>query len=140
MGALSVVISAMLASIFLNEKLTFFGWLGCSLCIVRHRPFVSHHFSLLSFRLALSSSLSMACPCPIAFASSLTPSLGPQEQTPSQITKFESLFLAPSFLAYIGVLITIALSIIIYFGPKFVLPLLPHPPLIPSPSGTARII
>lgn len=34
MGALSVVISAMLSSIFLKEKLTFFGWLGCSLCIV----------------------------------------------------------------------------------------------------------
>ena len=35
MGALSVVISAILSSFFLNEKLTMFGWLGCSLCIVR---------------------------------------------------------------------------------------------------------
>ncbi|KAH9961547.1 magnesium transporter NIPA-domain-containing protein [Russula dissimulans] len=33
LGALSVVISAILSSIFLNEKLTFFGWLGCALCI-----------------------------------------------------------------------------------------------------------
>jgi drug/metabolite transporter (DMT)-like permease len=34
LGALSVVISAILSSIFLNEKLSFFGWLGCGLCIV----------------------------------------------------------------------------------------------------------
>ena len=36
LGALSVVISAILSSIFLKEKLTFFGWLGCALCVVRH--------------------------------------------------------------------------------------------------------
>ena len=35
MGALSVVICAILSSFFLNEKLTLFGWLGCGLCIVR---------------------------------------------------------------------------------------------------------
>jgi magnesium transporter len=35
LGALSVVISAIMSSLFLNEKLTFFGWLGCGLCIVR---------------------------------------------------------------------------------------------------------
>ncbi|KAG8932276.1 hypothetical protein FRC01_014807 [Tulasnella sp. 417] len=34
LGALSVVICAMLSSIFLNEKLTFFGWIGCFQCIV----------------------------------------------------------------------------------------------------------
>ena len=34
LGALSVVICAILSSIFLNEKLNFFGWLGCGLCIV----------------------------------------------------------------------------------------------------------
>ncbi|KIK51270.1 hypothetical protein GYMLUDRAFT_50681 [Collybiopsis luxurians FD-317 M1] len=34
LGALSVVICAILSSIFLQEKLTFFGWLGCGLCIV----------------------------------------------------------------------------------------------------------
>lgn len=36
LGALSVVVCAILSSFFLNEKLTFFGWLGCGLCIVRH--------------------------------------------------------------------------------------------------------
>ncbi|KAF8720156.1 hypothetical protein AX14_011256 [Amanita brunnescens Koide BX004] len=34
LGALSVVVCAMLSSIFLNEKLTFFGWLGCALCLL----------------------------------------------------------------------------------------------------------
>jgi len=34
LGALSVVICAILSSIFLKETLTFFGWLGCALCIV----------------------------------------------------------------------------------------------------------
>ncbi|ESK88765.1 duf803 domain membrane protein [Moniliophthora roreri MCA 2997] len=34
LGALSVVVCAILSSIFLKEKLTFFGWLGCGLCII----------------------------------------------------------------------------------------------------------
>lgn len=34
LGALSVVVCAILSSFFLNEKLTFFGWLGCTLCIL----------------------------------------------------------------------------------------------------------
>ncbi|CAK5265525.1 unnamed protein product [Mycena citricolor] len=34
LGALSVVVCAILSSIFLNEKLSFFGWLGCALCIL----------------------------------------------------------------------------------------------------------
>ncbi|KAF4621214.1 hypothetical protein D9613_000094 [Agrocybe pediades] len=34
LGALSVVICAILSSLFLNEKLSFFGWLGCALCIL----------------------------------------------------------------------------------------------------------
>lgn len=34
MGALSVVICAILSSIFLKERLTFFGKVGCFLCIV----------------------------------------------------------------------------------------------------------
>ncbi|KAI0313941.1 magnesium transporter NIPA-domain-containing protein [Amylostereum chailletii] len=34
LGALSVVISAILSSIFLKEKLSMFGWLGCGLCIL----------------------------------------------------------------------------------------------------------
>ena len=41
MGALSVVICAILSSLFLNEKLSFFGWLGCALCVVRAPATVS---------------------------------------------------------------------------------------------------
>ena len=37
LGALSVVICAITSSIFLKEKLSFFGWLGCGLCIVSCR-------------------------------------------------------------------------------------------------------
>lgn len=118
MGALSVVISAILSSIFLNEKLTFFGWLGCSLCIVC--PFLLCFLSHLTpSRSVLSSSHSTACPSHSCL-SVPNPLQGPQEQTPSEISQFKTMFLAPGFLAYIGVLITIALSIIIYFGPKSV--------------------
>ena len=46
--------------------------------------------------------------------------VGPQEQTVSQITAFQKLFLAPGFLSYAGVLIAASLSIIFYFGPKYV--------------------
>jgi hypothetical protein len=35
LGALSVVVCAILSSIFLKERLTLLGWLGCGLCIVR---------------------------------------------------------------------------------------------------------
>jgi drug/metabolite transporter (DMT)-like permease len=86
MGALSVVICAIMSSIFLKEKLTFFGWMGCALCIIG------------STIIALN---------------------GPQEQTPSEIAEFKKMFIAPAFLAYISVLISVALSIIIYFGPKY---------------------
>jgi hypothetical protein len=50
--------------------------------------------------------------------------LGPQEQTVSQITDFQKLFLAPGFVCYAGVLIATSLSIIFYFGPKYVFVLL----------------
>lgn len=69
-----------------QRKLTFFGWLGCALCIIG------------STIIALN---------------------GPQEQTPGEIEQFKKLFLAPGFLGYIAALITVALSIIFYFGPKY---------------------
>ncbi|WVO17108.1 hypothetical protein L204_104798 [Cryptococcus depauperatus] len=34
MGALSVVVAAVLSHFLLKEKLTFFGWIGCTLCIM----------------------------------------------------------------------------------------------------------
>jgi len=55
---------------------------------------------------------------------------GPQESTPSEISDFKVLFVSPGFLAYSSVLVAIALSIIIYFGPRFeftstIIPLMP---------------
>lgn len=87
----------------------------------------------IPFRSVPSSLRSMACPCPYLPAPTLTCFLGPQEQTPSQISQFKVMFLAPGFLAYIGVLITVALSIIIYFAPKSVFPPLPLPSPISHP-------
>ncbi|KIY47907.1 DUF803-domain-containing protein, partial [Fistulina hepatica ATCC 64428] len=86
LGALSVVVCAILSSIFLKEKLSFFGWMGCALCI------------LGSIIIALN---------------------GPSENSVGNIRKFQKLFLAPGFLAYGGVLIASALSIIFYFGPRY---------------------
>ena len=48
LGALSVVISAIMSSIFLDEKLTFFGWLGCALCIVRPVPLRAFAFFVVN--------------------------------------------------------------------------------------------
>ncbi|PPQ73672.1 hypothetical protein CVT24_007333 [Panaeolus cyanescens] len=86
LGALSVVVCAILSSLFLNEKLSFFGWLGCGLCI------------LGSVIIALN---------------------GPKEETIGQIKEFQKLFLAPGFLAFISVLITASLVIVLYFAPKY---------------------
>jgi magnesium transporter len=44
----------------------------------------------------------------------------------SQITDFQKLFLSAGFLAYAGVLIAISLSVIFYFGPKYVFIFLSH--------------
>lgn len=43
----------------------------------------------------------------------------PGESATGQIREFQKLFLAPGFLAYISVLITISLVIMFYFGPKY---------------------
>jgi len=82
MGALSVVICAILSHFFLNESLTTFGALGCALCIVRthqHVPYRTHltRTQVGSVVIALN---------------------GPQEATVGQILAFQKLFLSPGFL------------------------------------------
>lgn len=105
MGALSVVICAILSSLFLKEKLTLFGWLGCSLCIVRiinwPQPYT---YNIVRFCVQLGSII-------IALN-------GPEEPSVGQITEFQKLFLSPGFLVYGSVLIAGALVIIFYFAPK----------------------
>ncbi|KAH8118979.1 DUF803-domain-containing protein [Phellopilus nigrolimitatus] len=86
LGALSVVISAILSHLILKEKLTIFGWIGCTQCI------------LGAIIIALN---------------------GPEEQSVSTIDAFKDLFLAPWFLAYGGVCIAVALTIVFFVAPKY---------------------
>lgn len=124
LGAISVVVSAMLSSLILKEKLTFFGWLGCGLCIVRpaHSPYLST--ALPVFPLSVPDWIHGHCPQWFVYSFPSSASLhhlhatGPQEASVGQITEFEKLFIAPGFLVYISVLFAISFSIMFYFGPK----------------------
>ena len=126
LGALSVVICAILSSIFLNEKLNFFGWLGCGLCIVSVSPFFTPG-SLLnqsnswvrSLSLSMVSYPSQSLKTKIALIAFSCK--GPQEPTIGKITVFEKLFISPGFLSFAGVLIVAALVIVFYFAPRSVL-------------------
>ncbi|KDR67775.1 hypothetical protein GALMADRAFT_146799 [Galerina marginata CBS 339.88] len=147
LGALSVVICAILSSFFLNEKLSFFGWLGCTLCIVSSLADVMlliqdsplHFQSLAQSSLPSTPSITIiaftALPCNLLSLHTFRPLFstrgrhfllngcryypGPQEQTVGQITEFQKLFLAPGFLSFISVLIVTSLVIIFFFAPKY---------------------
>jgi uncharacterized membrane protein len=101
MGALSVVVCAILSHFFLKESLTFFvslqrtmertetdeqGWIGCTLCIIG------------SVVLALNA---------------------PEEQSVTTIASFKRLFLAPGFLVWAAILIVISLVLIFYAVPRW---------------------
>ena len=126
MGALSVVICAILSSLFLNEKLSFFGWLGCALCVVRAPATVScvpdlspHPSAWLGHHRA-----QRYCFAPSSRSEhgqlSWVMLTGPQEESIGQITEFQKLFLSPGFLVYGGILIAAALVIVFYFAPRCV--------------------
>ncbi|KDQ27408.1 hypothetical protein PLEOSDRAFT_1104099 [Pleurotus ostreatus PC15] len=127
LGALSVVVCAILSSFFLNEKLSFFGWLGCILCI------------LGSVVIALNGVFSRSPPAPRTrtyhvvaanhFSGGMTIGgarngvavilLIIEEATVGQIREFMKLFIAPGFLAYISVIFAASLVLIFYFAPKY---------------------
>lgn len=102
MGALSVVVCAILSHFFLKESLTFFvspsqksnstgnssrqGWIGCTLCIIG------------SVVLALNA---------------------PEEQSVTTIAGFKRLFLSPGFLVWASLLIVISLVLIFYAVPRW---------------------
>lgn len=103
MGALSVVVCAILSHFFLKESLTFFvspadrqrwkckseepqGWIGCTLCIIG------------SVILALNA---------------------PEEQSVTTIEGFKRLFLAPGFLVWASLLIIVSLVLIFYAVPRW---------------------
>jgi hypothetical protein len=139
MGALSVVICAMLSSIFLNEKLSFFGWLGCGLCIVSTLLRLYLCVPNVCRSVLLSSLLTVIIYNERAlYTRAYLSCKGPQETTPGEIEAFMQLFIAPGFLVYISLLIVIALSIIFYFGPKSVSnPISLYVPLISTHSDMA---
>ena len=123
LGALSVVICAILSSIFLNEKLNFFGWLGCGLCIVSVSFLTSGSQLNQSKSWVRSLSLSMVSYSIVVSRIIITAlsHKGPQEPTIGKITVFEKLFIAPGFVSFAGCLIVAALVIIFFFAPKSVL-------------------
>ncbi|KAK4048239.1 hypothetical protein OIV83_004944 [Microbotryomycetes sp. JL201] len=104
LGALSVVVCAILSSIFLKacgfaqaqelftdgaasqEKLTFFGKIGCLLAIL---------------------------------GSTIVALNGPQEQTATTIAAFKKLFLAPGFLAWGSIVIAASLFLVFWAVPRY---------------------
>jgi magnesium transporter len=97
MGALSVVVCAIMSHFFLKESLTFFvslylsklndqGWIGCTLCIIG------------ATILALNA---------------------PEEQSVTTIEAFKWLFLAPGYLVWMCLCIAFALFMIFYGGPRW---------------------
>ena len=101
MGALSVVICAILSHFFLKESLTFFvsfdlhwfdpahsmqGWIGCTLCIIG------------ATILALNA---------------------PEQQSVTTIAGFKHLFLSPGFLVWGSLLIVTAGVLIFFVAPRY---------------------
>lgn len=86
LGALSVIVTAVMASKFLNEKLNLLGKLGCLLCVLGSIIIVIH---------------------------------SPKEV---EINDLDLLILKlqdATFITYVVVVLTVAMSIVLYFGPKF---------------------
>lgn len=102
MGALSVVVAAILSHFLLKETLTFFvslsplppasrglteqGWIGCTLCIMG------------ATILALNA---------------------PEQQSVTTIAAFEKMFLAPGFLVWGSLCIAVSLVIVFYVAPRW---------------------
>jgi hypothetical protein len=111
-----------MSSLFLGEKLTFFGWLGCALCIVRPIPRVlctpiinSSLDWIVNHRLEWQVGQVVVA---VFRFSSLTDHSGPQEASVGEIREFQKLFLSPLFVVYISLVILGSLVIMFYFGPK----------------------
>lgn len=87
MGALSVVISAVLSHYLLQEKLTLFGWLGCALCVLG--------------------------------AAIIGLNGGGEHGGTGDIRTFEKSFIAPGFLAWLGICVVFALILAIFVMPRW---------------------
>lgn len=86
MGALSVVISAMLSHFVLKETLTLFGWLGCALCVL---------------------------------GAAIIGLNGGDSGSSGDIRAFEKLFVAPGFLAWLGICAVVAIALAVFAMPRW---------------------
>lgn len=86
LGALSVIVTAVLASKFLNEKLNLLGKLGCLLCVLGSIIIVLH---------------------------------SPKEVEIDDLNLLVEKLQDATFITYIIVILTIAMFIAFYFGPKY---------------------
>lgn len=86
LGALSVLVSAVLASKYLNEKLNLLGKIGCLLCILGSTMIVLH---------------------------------APKEREVDDLEDLMTKMKEPAFIGYVITVITVTISIIFHFGPKY---------------------
>ncbi|CAL4133679.1 unnamed protein product [Meganyctiphanes norvegica] len=86
LGALSVIVTAILSAYFLGEDLNILGKIGCALCLLGSTVVVIH---------------------------------APQE---SEVTSMEDLavkLVDPGFIVYVVIVLTIALVMLLHFGPRY---------------------
>lgn len=86
LGALSVIVTAILASKFLNEKLNLLGKLGCLLCVLGSIIIVIH---------------------------------SPKEVEVEDLNLLVEKLQDSTFIAYVIIVLTVAMFIAFYFGPKY---------------------
>ncbi|XP_063699508.1 magnesium transporter NIPA2 [Culicoides brevitarsis] len=86
LGALSVIVAAILSSHFLNERLNLLGKLGCFLCIIGSTIIVIH---------------------------------SPKEAEVENLALLKEKLTDTSFIVYVGVIMTLALFMAIYWAPKY---------------------
>ncbi|KAK6946391.1 Magnesium transporter NIPA [Dillenia turbinata] len=86
LGALSIIVSAVLAHFMLKERLRKMGIVGCVTCIVGSIVIVLH---------------------------------APQEHTPDSVLEIWKLATEPAFLIYVVATVSIVLTLILYFEPRY---------------------
>lgn len=104
LGALSVVVCAILSSIFLKERLSFFGKVGCALCIV--------------------GAAIIALNGPEEQSATTIPEVRPplcifDSASQCEHAQFQKLFLAPGFLVFGSIAILASIGIIFFVAPKY---------------------
>jgi hypothetical protein len=116
MGALSVVISAILSHFLLKEKLSVGN---IDSIISRISLPISSLAGLAVFNVSWAPSSSVIlCRPPLLLLTLNKAMNAPDEQSVTTIEAFKHFFLAPWFLAYGGLVLAVALGIIVFVAPK----------------------